>query len=609
MALYDAFDSITEPRRQQSLPLFLRVARARRTRTTFLAVVVASLVLLLTWRTSAGASAEFNTASYRSRPQTALAYAPQHIGEAPVRDPHAQEILNITAASSTTKTSPSFHLLIPASRSNPNLCKTLLSSFVLGYPSPTLINYGKVFEGLGWDNGTHAGKIRGVYDYLKGGAKVDDDDLVLIVDGYDVWFQLPPAIMLDRYHSMLEEANERLRRRYGMVMKDKPDGSLPKERVQKYTQSVIFAADKICWPNAAEDPACAAVPYSTLPKDVYGPDTDKDPASYLNRPRFLNSGTIIGPVKDVRAIYERAVKKVEEDARGTIGDQFVFAEILGEQEFQRETRRQAAQGTGGRWLDWISNALGASDSPLASNHTIHNMTAVPGQSYEFSLGLDYRSELFQTVTHSWDDIAFVTYNDSSTLVEIQEKHPSLHSIPFSLPPDLQRAEDPFWYASPGSHTNDPVDSILLPFSPKLDTLGTEPSWEEVPLATNLFASSIPTLLHINGDKSPLDTWWPLMWFHPHARALLRRFIRSPQGPAAAQAAAEGGQTWWDMRGGRGGVWTDHETWMSWGEVCKKTEDEVFGDGKGTWGKEEGSVKTTNSFGLTLTEDENDEEQE
>lgn len=623
MVLYDAFDSITEPGRPQSTPYFLRVARTRRARTVIIVSLGIFLVLLLTWRTSPSVGlleypehivtdtrkslSRSTTAGYRILSDPSNPYSPEPIDGAPLLvSEKPQAVLNATTPSGLLKTKPSFHLLIPASHSNSKLCKTLLSAFVLGYPSPTLINYKKVFEGDGWDNGTHVGKIRGIYDYLKNGAHMKDDDLVLIIDGFDVWFQLPPDIMVSRYHSMVVDANKRLRRRYGAVTHDKPDQLGEKETVQKYTQSVMFAADKICWPNPLEDPACAAVPYSPLPNILYGPQTDKDPEAYLNRPRFLNSGTILGPLADVRAIYDYAVKKVEEDNRGTIGDQFVFSEIFGEQEYQRETLRQASKNS---WLDYLSNAIGVSDSPLASNKTINPVTTVPGKNYEFSLGLDYGSELFQTMTHSTDDVDFIRYNDSDALDAIQAKHQSLRSIPFYLPADLLKAEEPFWYTSPGNHNNDPINGILLPFSPKLDQIDLEPVWEEVPLATNLFLPSIPTLLHINGDKSILSSWWSSMWFQPYARPLLRRYVRSSQGLAAAQAAAEGGLSWWDTRGGRGGVWTDQELWMSWGEVCKKTEDDVFADGKGKWGKEEGSARTTNTFGKVMIDDEDKNEED
>ena len=166
------------------------------------------------------------------------------------------------------------------------------------------------FDGDNWDKGSHVGKIKGIFDFLSDRSKVKDDDLILIVDGYDVWFQLPPEIMIRRYHKMVKEADEHLRGRYGMVTEGKPgDGTA--DRVQKYTQKVIFGADKLCWPNPAADPACAAIPYSTLPKDVYGADTDKEKEGFHNRPRYLNSGNVIGPAADVRAIYQYALQKVE----------------------------------------------------------------------------------------------------------------------------------------------------------------------------------------------------------------------------------------------------------------------------------------------------------
>ena len=392
-----------------------------------------------------------------------------------------------------------------------------------------------------------------------------------------------------------------------MISEDQNGDNLV-ERVPRYIQKVLFGADKICWPNSKADPACAAVPYSTLPKDVYGPETDKDAKALLNRPRYLNSGNVIGRAQDVRDVYELAVDKIEKQGKGSLGDQFVFAEIFGEQEFQRETLRRASQGTGGRWVDWLSDTLGRSESPLSANITINNLTAIPGQRYEFGIGLDYESRLFQTMTHSGDDVEFLYYNGTTDLLSTH------HSLPLFLPSDLQSAHSPFFYASPGNHSreSDPErKALLLPYSPNLDNLAgqnageEEPSWRSMPLATNTHAASIPVLLHINGDKSLLVSWWTKIWFHPYARALLRRFVRSTQTPEAAAAAANGGKGWWDQRGGRGGVWTDQATWMDWGEVCSGTEDDVFGDGKGVWAKEEGDGRRVNSFGKVIIGEDED----
>ena len=497
---------------------------------------------------------------------------------------------NALAASGLKNGSPYLHLVIPASETNANLCKTLLSTFILDYPPPTLINYGKNFSGDGWDKGTHTGKIRGIYDFLTNPKLVDDQDLVLVIDGYDIWFQLPPEVLIKRYHSSIASANKRLRKKYGTRAYEK-DGQTP--RPLMYSQTVIYAADKLCWPNPAEDPACTAIPPSTLPMDAYGADTDRDSQGFLNRPRYLNSGAAIGPASDLRALFGRATEKVERYGRGELGDQFVFSEIFGEQEYVRETIRVSRQSAGGRWLTGLSNALGLSKT--SSSITMNNLTVIHGQRYEYALGLDYESQLFQTLTHSHGDIDFLYYNDTHTLAHVQEQHHIPAAHPLFLPLDIQRATPPLAARLPVRTEA----SGTLAATPYLDSISTNLSWSSIPLATNAHVPSIPTLLHFNGDKSYLSTWWTKMWYQPESRALLRRYMRSSRGSVAAHVTAAGGNGRWETRGGRGGVWTDTAQWFEWDEICKGYEDELFMDGKGTWGKEVGVKKIYNSFGKLI----------
>lgn len=485
---------------------------------------------------------------------------------------------------------PSFHVLIPASETNDMLCKTLLSAFVLNYPPPTLINFGKVFTGDGWDQGTHAGKIKGVYDFLRKDKKVHDDDLVLVIDGYDVWFQLPPEVMVKRYHKLIQDTNQRLRKQYGIISEEKPWKGGQEKKVQRYVQTVVFGADKLCWPNQPDDPACASVPESTLPRNAYGLNTDRDPEGYTNRPRYLNSGTIIGRVNDVRAIYERALEKVDEGL-GAIGDQFVFAEILGEQEYQRQL---SMSNMGRPWYYPLFNTNPFYQMRSPSAKAVKHMTLPGNRRYDFSIGLDYRSSLFQTMTHSSDDIAFITYANVSSST-LPRSHPQVSSL--SLPLDINTSRPPF-------PTNDTPTAFatgkLLPLSPDLDSLPPpdQNTWPQQPLATNLHSLTVPSLLHINGDKSLLDSWWPSLWYQPHARALLRAYMRTPQ--PFLWETVDGEEKTWDRRGGRGGAWKTDGWWMEWGEVCKGVEETVFSDGKGAWGMEEGDGRTYNFWGGQIT---------
>ncbi|MCJ1371421.1 hypothetical protein MMC20_002636 [Loxospora ochrophaea] len=502
--------------------------------------------------------------------------------------------MNATIISRLHLFNPSFHVLIPASETNENLCKTLLSSFLLNYPPPTLINFEKIFTGDNWDKGSHAGKIQGVYDYLSNTKNVRDDDLVLVIDGYDVWFQLPPEVLIKRYHAVVRQADKRLKSRYGMTIHERPwEGK--REVVQKFSQRVLFGADKLCWPNGAEDPACAAIPTSNLPENIYGEETDKDPEGYKNRPRFLNSGALIGPVAEVRAIYEYALQKVEE-GRGQIGDQFVFAEIFGEQEYQREAYHKS-YATASKLFKRLSSFLEANVTSHSTT-SINNMTVVPGRHYEFGIGLDYGSNLFQTMTHSAADISFIVHNKSLTTAT-NDRLPSN----LSFAPDIQSSRPPFLTDNPVSLL---ATSTLIPFSPNLDPFPHNLTWHSIPLATNHLVPTIPTLLHINGDKSLLKTWWQKMWFQPYSRALLRQHMRTPQEPVYGVRDRWGYEIWWDMRGGKGGAWTDNGVWMPWKEVCEGCEEGVFMDGKGVWGKEEGDGKILNYWGRVIVGDEGDQ---
>ena len=50
----------------------------------------------------------------------------------------------------------------------------------------------------------------------------NDNDLVFMIDGFDVWLQQPPAILIQRYEEM-------------------------------DTDLVVVGAERSCWPNGAED--------------------------------------------------------------------------------------------------------------------------------------------------------------------------------------------------------------------------------------------------------------------------------------------------------------------------------------------------------------------
>ena len=162
----------------------------------------------------------------------------------------------------------------------------------------------------------------------------------------DIWFQLRREVLISRYHSVNDAANERLRQRLGSAVD-----------AEGLKQTIIFGSGKRCAPNQVQTIGCYPVPESPLPKDTYGNNTDTSLGRnlwYSLRQRWLNSGFIMGPKRDLRALFQRAAEKAKETQRdmdfddGSHGsdfmyhgsDQALFAVIFGEQEFQREIMRR-----------------------------------------------------------------------------------------------------------------------------------------------------------------------------------------------------------------------------------------------------------------------------
>ncbi|KAF7356335.1 hypothetical protein MVEN_00965800 [Mycena venus] len=186
-----------------------------------------------------------------------------------------------------------FHLL-PINRggSGQLFCKVLMSSLVHGY-SPIILNW----EAEGDGSYMQRMKVAGVYQFLLNFPDLDDDDVVFMMDAWDVWLQLPPQTLLERYEE------------HGSDM-------------------VMIGADKACWPNEWEEPACSDVPESPVPKIAYGEGEEHDGVHRnTRRPRWANSGTVIGPIKTMRALYKDLVSRLPQTDSS---DQGIFNEFLHE---------------------------------------------------------------------------------------------------------------------------------------------------------------------------------------------------------------------------------------------------------------------------------------
>lgn len=487
------------------------------------------------------------------------------------------------------KNNPHLHVLIPTTQGSRGACRTMTSAMILGYPPPTLIGYGHDKPGATEAERTVERIVR-VRDYLKNSHMVKDRDFVLLVDAQDVFFQLPPRVLVERFQDLLRKNNEKLQKKYGYAVVENPHGA-PPELVQKYTQRVLFGASKVCYGALAQDPGCVSVPESTLPPDVYGWKTDIHQEGHLNRPRWLNPGAVIGQAADLRIIYDE-VLRVMEQRHKKHGDYQALTQIFGRQEVVRELERLR---TVNKFKEWIYGMLGISDAVNIDGISVRLET---GHRYEYGIGVDYESQLFFNQILSRNDVEWIRFNNitKTSLLQGQFGVPREHRL--LLPEDIAALPNPF------NQTRFATEQTTTPeYNATLDKLPNpkEHSWNDIPLMTNPFSASVPVLLHLNGDPRLRNVWWEQMWFFPWARALLRRYVRSAHDFDAAQSALLGGQDWWDMRGGRGGLWTDDENWVTLSEVCEGQERDLFDDDLGPWAKENGDpdVPVYNQFGSLI----------
>lgn len=447
------------------------------------------------------------------------------------------------------------HLLVPATSANPNFCRTTLSAALLDYPTPILINWeGK--EDSRNPFASHLAKIESTLAYLRGLPPRNDKDLVLIVDGYDVWFQLRPEVLIQRYYDTIKRNNEKLLELIDGVTLSEHD----------IRQTVIFGADKKCWPQNRESTVCKSAPESPLQKDIFGPKTDSGNRHAQTRPRWLNSGTILGPAAEVRAIFESTNSRLQDKFHG-YSDQWYFAEIFGDQEYQR-------------------NSLAKNPRSLKPDRE-RDLTQIPlsntkgNQEAEHHMTLDYDASLFHVDAFAKDDTEWVIFNSTDTmgdrLLQLSYDLGRLKEgeIP-TLPREISQSRPPV--------SKDVVEDENYEDSEEIKALPFDTSWDEVPLMVNVITGNVPVIIHLNGNKDMLNQWWQKLWWFRNqwGKSLLRGGSRASRGPLGRTVDPDTGKeiTWWkgsynSLRRENGGYWSAKGQWLFWNDICAPHEKVLF----------------------------------
>ncbi|MCJ1335156.1 hypothetical protein MMC09_000422 [Bachmanniomyces sp. S44760] len=365
-----------------------------------------------------------------------------------------------------------------------------------------------------------------------------EHDLVAVINSQNAYFQLPPEVLVQRYLKVIRQLNERQDAHGGLHHTAETDQSSGRCSILNYCPRITFAA-------------------------------------YLDGTTWqLDAGAVIGPLKDMQAMYASALRNAAQIPSIT-DETAVF-----KQEFEAQRQAIVRVTSTALFRRWFSSVKLHSD---------------------FQITLDYGSELFHFETPSSNDISFLTYDNNNNITT-----PSSQKT--SLPRDILGARPPY----PGNHSiTDLALNTLRPLNPHLDTLPADfpnRKWTDIPLATTTTittttnSNTIPALLLSHQSQTPSHIY-PQLWFTPNSRALLRTILLRPQPflwlanntnpiinnnpnkpPHYINPPLE---KTWDLRGGKSGIWTTNYNWHRWKDICgtQDWEREIFNDEWGVWGDE------------------------
>lgn len=327
------------------------------------------------------------------------------------------------------------------------------------------------------------------------------------------------------------------------------------------------------------------------------------------RPRYLGGGSFIGDVEDVERLLRGAAERVgwlgddgrHEESVDVGGDEltYLFGEMFFEQEVERRGRqREESMNQRGKkgWWSGIWNGMNNADQ---ADHPDGEEGFNNPNEYEFSIGLDYESRILQdmaehpdssssdnnTTTPVTTDIRFLTFTRPNLVKTPSRTAAHLYTEPLRLPPELLHPFSPGGKSSPFGLTTTRYNlSEILKAAAQVvgneqpnkgqPTEMTMISWPNLELATNVVVprGSVPSILDMarvfppENPEENMDKYWARMWFHQQkhdsnedsytpAKDLLNEYLL-PSRYIYALEAAEGGKNWWNLRGGRGGLWTD-----------------------------------------------------
>lgn len=432
----------------------------------------------------------------------------------------------------------------------------MLSAAILGYPSPTLINWARDLpEHLKEKNREKApSMVEGVNQFLTKLDTSHDDDIAIVLEGESL-IQLRASTLVERFFSINNRANERLRKDWGKYAAR-----------NNIRQEVLIGAQKECSGLSANDAACYGAPQSILPPKLYGDDTDVEGGDDENRfdhfrPRFLDTGSIVGTVGGLRKLFAAAAEHAH--GKDDKEQKLALQRIFGKQQSYREVLR--------RQSGFKYNTAFSKEHLATIKNTVQNN---PNATVELGIGLDYYSEISANAAFSGDDLAPITFSDPKSLQTARAEHKiGLTDAQQPIAGDISNSLPPFWTFS------------VEPALPRWDP------WKSTPLFTNLYTGVTPAIVRPTprGNGGASDDFTKAYWFTKHARTLLDAHIYSPIRPVAVggENSSTTREFWPEdiWRGGARDARVDVMTgdgWVKIDQECKEWGEDLFQDGLGEW---------------------------
>lgn len=471
--------------------------------------------------------------------------------------PPEELISHPTNESATTHLPTSkFHFLAPASGKHFRLCRAIASGVALGYPAPVFNGWMK--KGDLDASKTHLAKVRTVLNYLQGLPSEADDDLVLMIDSYDVVFQYSPDVLIDRYFALTKSASTKIASRFGV---DAPDGLNGDDSPRL---SIVFGPEKVCFPPDEKRIGCWAAPENIdLPNGAFGAPADG--GFQNNPPRWLNSGTIMGPVGDMRRMFKATLDLINEtydpNHEYPDSDQRFLSDLWGAQEYWRSVNEKNLYFHGD--VDPLSI--------IPEGERVVPM--VQPEHSEYHMGVDHRSSLFQTRVGSDHVLDFLKYSETSEVDKFAwvdrnvGNSDTFKKFKIMLPVNLESS----------------VERVLKSISGAVEGL---PNITEISFHSNLVTKHVYGLFHCIGDKDYIDDLWSKLWFYKWIRPLFEAGVDALK--KEETIAVADGRAWKPARtiprdskltGVEAyGAWADTDGgWLPWQDLCGEFEEEVFGE--------------------------------